>query len=254
LGQLPKSSTAIKALLALAHSEGWHDVNPAQGLQINVALARVGKGDKTFTPAQLQHIMANASAALSSDALLALRALIWGGFRGEEVCQLRCEDVTEVGGRTAVHIRERHALQSIKNPSSERIVPLHRAIADDIRAKAKNGKGWLFPSFGHATKHKHASALKTAFNGRREPDGAYVGLLRKVCGITDPKLTLHSIRHAFKDACRRARIEKETYNELMGHGAGCISDEYGSEMFDLMADVIDDVDPLSAVLKPRRSH
>jgi integrase len=51
-------------------------------------------------------------------------------------------------------------------------------------------------------------ARRTAtFNGKfNKKLNRHVGLLRGVCRITDRDLTLHSTRHSFIDAMRRAKI------------------------------------------------
>lgn len=47
-------------------------------------------------------------------------------------------------------------------------------------------------------------------------------------GITDPrKAPSHSWRHRFKDACRRAGIEKAVHDALTGHASTDVGDQYG---------------------------
>ena len=46
--------------------------------------------------------------------------------------------------------------------------------------------------------------------------------------ITDPrKAPSHSWRHRFKDACRRAGIEKAVHDALTGHASTDVGDQYG---------------------------
>lgn len=263
-----KHADHIKALLNLAASVGWRDDNPADKIRISVASTAHDaddKGKKAFTPAQLCAIVEAAKVEWKDnpDAILALRMLIFGGFRSNECCQLRSSDIENKDGVACIRVRKGPG-QSVKNKPSRRYVPLHKEIAADVLARSGDGNEFLFPSFPHINPKGHNRWLVSAFNGRKRPDGtgghqnsdgsvksAYVGLLRGTCGITDPDLTLHSIRRSFKEACRRARVELETCNELMGHGKGCENEKYSGEMLELMADAIHEVNPLSAALKPR---
>ena len=46
-------------------------------------------------------------------------------------------------------------------------------------------------------------------------------------GITDPRKVFHSFRHAFKSACRAARIEEELHDALTGHTTASVGRRYG---------------------------
>jgi integrase len=252
-----KHAEHIKALLNLAAHMDWRDDNPADKLRISVASTVEDDGDdengKSFTPEQLTAILAAAKVKWKdkSDELLALRMLIYGGFRSNEACQLRSKDIETKDGFPCVRVRKGPG-QSVKNKSSRRYVPLHHEIADELQTRTRAGNEWLFPSFPHKNPKKHNARLTAAFNGRKLKDGTYTGLLRGVCGITDPDLTLHCVRHSFKDACRRARVDEETRKEMMGHGKGCEHEKYGIEMLELAADAMLDINPLSPVLKARK--
>ncbi len=47
-------------------------------------------------------------------------------------------------------------------------------------------------------------------------------------GVTDPRKVFHSFRHAFKDACRAARVTEEVHDALTGHAGGGVGRSYGS--------------------------
>jgi len=44
----------------------------------------------------------------------------------------------------------------------------------------------------------------------------------------DPRKVFHSFRHAFKDACRSARIEEELHDALTGHTSASVGRGYGN--------------------------
>ena len=134
----------------------------------------------------------------------------------------------------------------VKNRPSRRVVPLHKEIAADVLARAANGHEWLFPAFPHDKRGKHARSLQAAFNGRRKPDGSYVGFLRGVLGIMDPNLTLHSTRHSFIDAMRRVNVPEDMLRRIVGHGKPDVNSKYGRGAgLVAMAKVLEAVEPLA---------
>ena len=55
-----------------------------------------------------------------------------------------------------------------------------------------------------------------------------VSLNALVTKVTDdPTLTLHSLRHTFKDLCRDASVSKEIQDFVTGHGQGDVAGNYG---------------------------
>src|SRR5271163_3397370 len=59
--------------------------------------------------------------------------------------------------------------------------------------------------------------------GSKEEDGLYKALKLQV----DPRKVFHSFRHAFKSACRAARIEEELHDALTGHTTASVGRRYG---------------------------
>ncbi len=94
--------------------------------------------------------------------------------------------------------------RGLKNRSSIRRVPLHPAIQDFAAV--------MLP-FKPATGH---------YWSKRSMVGS-----RKTVGISDPRLTLHSARHSFKDRCRAAGLTEEVHDALTGHSNGSVSRSYG---------------------------
>lgn len=147
------------------------------------------------------------------------------GFVGE-LGKAAADDITTEDGHPVLHIGGR-----VKTASSRRMVPLHPelirlgfiAYAHRMRT-AEHGR--LFPDL-------KASTLKTLTAMWSRWWGRYA---RRTSGITDPKKTFHSFRHAFKDACRAARISKDVHDAFTGHVADKdVGEGYGDGMGSLVA-------------------
>ncbi len=145
--------------------------------------------------------------------------LAFTGARLDEVCQARKSDVRQEAGIWYLDINFEHGKQ-LKNVGSARRVPLHRAILDEgfegyVRLLPEDSL--LFPE------------LKPDRFG--SPGGKatkMIGRWIRGLGITDPrKAPSHSWRHRFKDACRRAGIEKAIHDALTGHASSDVGDQYG---------------------------
>ena len=202
----------------------WINANPAAGIQTRVGGRKAGtKARHPFTGAQLRLILEKAEETQfggkkrHADALWALRVAIWAGARIGEVCQLRKEDVTVLDGVPVIMIRAEHPEQSVKNDNSARHVPLHPAIADGFLAHARGAGDWVFTSFTHCKSHGRAGWIIDAFPALR----------RGGCGLNDPKLTVHSIRHSFIDAMRRADIPEDRRKCIVGHAGKDVHSRYG---------------------------
>jgi integrase len=241
----------MHAMLEVACKAGWRTDNPMKYAAVDgeVKKAAAKKNKKPFKPEQVAMILEKAAAAWANkpDLLLALRMLVYSGARSNEICGLRTCDIENKDGVMCIVFREGPG-QSIKNEPSQRYIPIHAAVRKEVLARVEAGGEWLFPTFNHENPTKHNARFLEAFNGRRV-DGKQTGLLRGVCGITDKGLSAHSLRHAFKDALRLARVDEETRKEIMGHGKGCVHGNYGAELVELMVEAIEHVDPLSGALR-----
>ena len=120
----------------------------------------------------------------------ALTILITTGMRGGELLQITADKVKVRDG-----IKYMDLTTSVtKNIGSKRFVPLHSKT-----------NGVSFP---------------IELNQRTLND-----LVGKV--TDDPTLTLHSLRHTFKDLCRDAGVSKEIQDFITGHGQGDAAGKYG---------------------------
>jgi hypothetical protein len=106
-------------------------------------------------------------------------------------------------------------------------VPLPQALLDlglmrYVDQLKQAGQQRLFPELRPDT-HGKLSGAHGKFFGR---------WLRKVLGIADPRKTLYSLRHNYKDVLQAARVPGKISRRLMGHasGDGAIHDGYGSDV------------------------
>lgn len=150
---------------------------------------------------------------------------LYSGARLEELGQLRVSDVGEEGGIPFLHLTpDAGRIKSQK----ERRVPLHpkvRALGflGYVETMRKAGTERLFP------------ALRKGSKGQwTESWGKWYGkYLRRVVQITDTRITFHSFRHTFKDACREAGIDGEVQDAILGHAGSGEGRNYGNGLYPL---------------------
>jgi integrase len=139
------------------------------------------------------------------------------GARIAEICQLRGEDVKEIGGVWCVAFAAEAG--SLKNANSERIVPIHPALEAEgfLIFSARNSKGPLFPE------------LKPDRFGSRGGTGTKViSKWIRSLGITDKRISPnHSWRHRLKTLGRRYGLAVDILNAMTGHGRKTVADTYG---------------------------
>lgn len=120
------------------------------------------------------------------------------GCRIEELCQLRVDDLIEDGERLYIQIREG------KTKAAERVVPVHSAVAEQLRVWAGGREGWLFDLKETGGKRSHA--LSKWF-GR---------IKSKVVGA-DRSKSFHSLRVHMATAFERAGVVESTAAWILGH-------------------------------------
>ncbi|WP_394659827.1 DUF6538 domain-containing protein [uncultured Novosphingobium sp.] len=160
---------------------------------------------------------------------------LYTGARVRELAQLRHGDVKEIEYPDAdgdMHkgwflsitedMDQEGLTNAIKNDASERTVPIHAKLIElgfiEYVQSLATKKGRIFPDLPKDIYGNPAAKWGEWFGG----------YLRKVCGVTDSRMTFHSFRHTFKDYARSAKIEEGVQRELMGHEGGDVADQYGS--------------------------
>jgi len=137
---------------------------------------------------------------------------LYTGARGEEIVQLRRDDLRQENGVWLFDIT--HAAGRLKTDSSERKVPVHSALQalgllDYHRALPKNAER-LFPNLpaGKNKDGKFWPAVGKAF-----------GRWRKTAGVHRPpeKLDFHSFRHTFSKQLETIGVPQNDAARLTGH-------------------------------------
>lgn len=129
------------------------------------------------------------SLSLSPVDRIALEILLTTGMRGGELMQV--QSISEEDGIKFLDLRQLET----KTKGSKRMVPLHDKVASRV----------TFPI------------------GTNQPR-----LNRIIRGqFDDVEVTLHSLRHTFKDLARDAGISEEIHKFITGHSAGDVSGKYG---------------------------
>ncbi len=141
---------------------------------------------------------------------------LFTGARLEEICQLHLEDVIQEEGLWCIDINSR-GIKTLKNASSQRVIPLHTVLTEDLRflsyvEKLKNeGETLLFPEL----KPKGSS-----HNFSHNPS-KWFGRYRDKVGIPkDPdkgKKVFHSFRHTIANWCDKNGVPEKVASRMLGH-------------------------------------
>jgi len=149
---------------------------------------------------------------------------LYHGARLEELCQLRVVDIkTEAGtGIIYLDIHGRDG-RKVKTQSSERKVPLHPGLVQlgfmqYVESQREAGAEMLFSELKQDT-HGAWSGAWSKWFGRH---------LRAI-GITDRRLTFHSLRHTWADAAR-AVMSEEHRHAIGGWSGGGVGRTYGTSV------------------------
>ena len=180
---------AAAAACSFAFDEGWVDRKPARRrvrLRPTRAVRNAPRRYEELTQL-LQHLAEHRGDGWAQHRMC---ALVWTialtGVRRDEALYLRLEDL-ELGAAPAVTIRPSQC-RRLKTEASERVVPLPDALAAVLRGWTPlAGPVWLFPGIRQRGPWTGGSAA-----------GRPIGELRRAAAAAGiPRLTWHSLRHAF---------------------------------------------------------
>ena len=152
------------------------------------------------------------------------------GMRLNEICQLDVSDVRAVDGTDCFAVSERSLIgttdKRLKTSTSERLVPIHSflkmlGLADLVRERAGAGHAKLFFDICPGQQGYRSTAFSKWFV-----------LFLESADARMTRTSFHSFRHCFRDALRRARVDREIAMRLGGWGSGSksgldVSDYYG---------------------------
>jgi len=133
------------------------------------------------------------------------------GARVNEVAQLYARDVYQNGGVWGVHFRPALADQKLKNPNSNRFVPLHPALLNagllDYLADVKAaGHERLFPMLTWSKKAGYGDGLSDQFSTYTDH-----------VGITEAGVAFHAFRHTLATALIGKKVSPHVVASITGH-------------------------------------
>ena len=121
-------------------------------------------------------------------------------------------------GCTAHIIIRPNDLRNLKNHSSRRNVPVAgealRTLEAIVEGKSRDSSQPIFERY----------------SGDKGPTNASATLMKQLraAAITDKKKTIHSLRHAIKQALRDVECPKDVSDAIQGHSSAGASASYGS--------------------------
>jgi integrase len=225
--------SAVRAVLKWAVQNRRIASNPADGVTIAVR-KKPGQGIRGYSDQEAIRLLS--AAALESDPVRRWIPLMccYTGARLNEICQLRKQDVEQIGDIWALHFCAEAG--PIKNTNSERTVPIHSAlIASGFLEYVKScSSGPLFPS------------LQPDKFGKRGGTGTKrLGAWVRSLGLIDTRLNpSHSWRHRFMTLARRHELKTDITNAITGHGARSTADFYGESELKTMRREIEKIPAL----------
>lgn len=240
-GTIIKHVGNIKTIISYALAEGHIRLNPSLGMRnVKATAANPTIERRPFNRRELEAIFSQPLFAgceadtptgvyrpgpvlIRDERFWITMLLFLTGARASEVAGLERSEVS-TDGEVARVVFKYTALRRLKNPESERVIPLHpwaMAMGFDryVASLAKNAPA-LFPTLV-------ASSLDSA---GQVDEGRLVGtsvfrqfnrtLLKHVGLDRDPTVSLHSFRHVFEDAMTGRDIPDEVMFRLTGRAIG----------------------------------
>lgn len=239
-----KAIGSLQAVLGLAVTEGYCEVNVASGMHLDSDNDPKKSVRLPFSSEQICRLFAapefTSGKSLSvggfGEAGYWLPILsLYTGARVEELAQLNVADVKQINEHNYLDItilenapdRDKDPIghqKSLKNPNARREIPLHPDLISlgflDYVAEIKQ------------TGHRRVLPKLQAYRGRLSKNiGRWLNRLLDKHVSDRPEFTYHSLRHVFANDLRNkapvARVLDKVINGLVGHAGGETSDEYG---------------------------
>lgn len=225
-----KHINLLKSLMKYAVKTGefnppniWRDYTPSQP---KIKYARMQKPRAPFTAEMMVRILDFVKADRDPDTIDYWAPMLgcYQGARREEVGQMMTADIFKRDNIWCMNITDEGDDQSLKNPSSYRLIPIHNNVKaagflEYVKKRKKAGGEYLFlerdrwkPIYEEVKPDKRGH-LTEPFGKR------FIRMLRKSLKINDKKLVFHSFRHSWEDAARAAVIPDAHRRLLSGRSA-----------------------------------
>ncbi|CAD5999084.1 tyrosine-type recombinase/integrase [Agreia sp. COWG] len=179
---------AIVAFFQFLHEDGYRDDDPTMKL----AAVSAPKGTpRPFTAEQID-AMINGGAYRKTRAMILLG--YYQGFRVSSIARVHGEDIDVLS----------NTIRTIGKGSKVGTLSLHPVIRD--LAETMPADDWWFPARGGRPGYVSSASVTNL-----------ITLAKKRAGITDPRLTPHSLRHAFGTDLVDNGVDIRVIQELMMH-------------------------------------
>ena len=235
---------ALKAAFRWGVDNGLLTNNPATGVSVR---HRRKAGDRMlgFEKDEAATILRAAARAINPIHRWVPLLCAQSGARVSEVCQLRGEDVRREDGIWFMHFRPEAG--GLKNPSSERKVPLHPHVIDAgfVVFVERSGSGPLF----YDPKRRRPGAKRPPPKIVAKHVARWVHTLGIEVGRRYRKDPNHAWRHLFRTLARDARIEESVVSAIQGHSAATVGQSYGETLLETAARAIASI-PLPGIDRP----
>ena len=219
----------ITTVFTYATREGICSANPFEGLKLKQRI-KVNAQRSRFTEGDLKHLFASdiyTGKKEYKDYQYWLPLLgAYTGARMNEICQLYLDDIKSVNGIDCIHVQASHADQKLKNPSSERLIPIHSKLKElgfmeFVSHQRTQGHLRLLPELILHRKHGYAATPSKWFANLRTRLGFTGG---------DEKKDFHSFRHTAADHLKQLGVSESIIGGILGHQTGGITfNRYGKD-------------------------
>ena len=218
----------LSTVFGYAETEGYIANNPFKGLRVqqkqkaNILRAR-------FTNEDLSKIQRAIQQYRNTDKYYRYWLPMLGMYTGarlNELCQLYLSDFVEIDGIQCIHFQATHDDQSLKTPTSERVIPIHSKLVDlgllDLVEQQR--------ALGHERLFNMLSLHKQ--NGYSQAPSRWFAGLRTSLGFNDAECRkdFHSFRHTVADSLKQLGISEAVVGGVLGHTTGGITfTRYGKD-------------------------
>jgi integrase len=215
----------LSALFGFAKDRGWIAFNPASGRR---ARDQVAAADKREPFRDRLPVLFGAAPWTPPDASVPVRYFgpllaLFHGLRLAEIVGLRVADIGTEQGQPMIYIQAGE--RGLKGRGSRRDLPMHPELIRlgfaeyaDARRKEAKPDAMLF-----AGEHPNARG-----QWGRQLGQWFVGRVKGL-GLKGRMLTIHSLRHDYRDALREAGVDEPLADYLMGHARKGVGGVYGGE-------------------------
>ena len=218
----------LSTVFGFAENEGYTASNPFKGLRVqqkqkaNTLRAR-------FTDEDLSKLYNAVQKYRDTERYYRYWLPMLGmctGARLNELCQLYLSDFVEIDGMHCIHFQAIHADQSLKTPTSERVVPIHSkllelGLIDFVEQQRALGHERLFHTL---SLHKQ--------NGYSQTPSRWFAGLRNALGFDEceGRKDFHSFRHTVADSLKQQGVSESLIGGILGHTTGGITfTRYGKD-------------------------